>query len=202
MVSEAHVKVPSRRARLAGLVIAVVAASVGLWPPGVATAAATAVTVRYACPGDQSLDVQMAGRMPPGVVVGKPTPAAKVTATTAISAFDTGLLRAGGVSSIEGSADAAAVVVAPDRNAGTTVHLVVSPTRVPASGQMTFHAAGALPRLTFHRSGHAAIDVGTSLNVTVTLRNASGKPIVNSAHFACTLAGGQRTEILSFTINR
>lgn len=206
MNSEPHVNVPGRRwrrrARLVGLVIAMTAASAGLWPPGSATAAVTAVTVRYACPGGQSLAVQIAARMPPGAVVGKPIPAVTVTATASISTIDTALLRAGGVSSIDGSADAAAVVVAPDRTADTTLHLVVSPTRVPSSGQMAFHAAGALPRLTFHRSGHAAVDVGTSLNVTATLRNAGGKPIVNSGHFSCTLDGGQHTEILSFTIGR
>lgn len=204
MISERHVNVPGRprrrRARLAGLVIAMIAA--GLWPPGSATAATTALTVRYACPGGQSLAVQLTGRMPTGIVVGKPTPAVVVTAVTAISAFDTALLRARGVSSIDGSADVAAVVVAPDGTADTTLRLAVSPTRVPASGQMTFHPSGALPHLTFHRPGHAAVDVGTSLNVTVTVRSAGGKPIVNSGHFSCTLDGGQQTEILSFTVGR
>jgi hypothetical protein len=185
---------------LGALVIAMVAASGALWQPGLAIAAMPGVTVHYTCAAGLSLTVQVVGNMPPGIVVGKPTPAVVVKATATVNAVDTALIRAGGVSSIEGSGDMAAVVVAPDGTHDTTLHLVMSPTHVPTSGQMTFHAAGQLPRLVFHRPGRAVADIGTKLDLTLTLRKANGNPIVKSVGMPCSLNTGQHTEMFSFDI--
>lgn len=207
MVDE-QVDVPSGRSsgrawrgRLSGVAVAVVVAGWGLWQPGSAAVAATAgVTLQYTCSFFQSMTAQLVWTAPPEVVVGEPTPAATVTAAATISAADTAPLRFDGVASVDGSGDVADAVVAPEGTIHTALHLVVSPTPVPSSGPMTFHATGTLSGLVFHQPGHAIVDVGTALDLVLTPRGANGNPIVGPVSVSCTLNHGQDPEVFSFDI--
>jgi hypothetical protein len=205
MVGEPQAGIPSgrcghraRRGRWGGVAIVVVAGW-GLWQPG--SAAATAgVTLHYTCTAGVSMTAQVTWHLPPEIVVGKSNPAVGITAAATISATRTALLGIVGVASIDGSGGAAAVAVAPEGPVDTALHLVVSPTPVPASGPMTFHAAGTLSDPVFREPGHAVVDVGPALDLTLTPRDANGSPVVGPAAVSCTLNRGQDPKLFSFEI--
>lgn len=179
---------------------AVVVAVCGLWSPGLAVAATAGVTLQYTCTVGAPMTAQVRWSMPPEIVVGTPTPAVTVTATATISAADAELFGLVGVASVDGSGDTAGAVLAPEGTINAALHLVVPPTPVPTSGPMTFRVAGTTPSLVFHQPGHAVVDVGTALDLTLTARDAKGNPIEGPTSVSCALDPGQNPEVSSFDI--
>lgn len=189
-----------RRGWWGGVAVAVVMAGWGLWQPAPAAAVTAGVTLQYTCPFSQPLTAQMVWTMPAAIVVGKPVPAVTVTAAATISAADAQLLGAAGVASVDGSGDTTGVVVAPEGSIDTALHLIVSPTPVPASGPMTFHAAGTTDSMVFRQPGHAVVDVGSTLDLALIPRDATGNPLGGPVSLSCTLNPGQNPEVSSFDI--
>lgn len=186
-----------RRAR-GGVAIAVVVAGCGLWQPGLAAAAG--VTLRYGCEVGVPMSAHVMWHLPPRVTVGRPTPAVRITATATVSTFDPVVFGFAGVTNIDGTGDAAGAIVAPGGTVDTTLHLTVAPTPVPASGPMTFHAAGTLSIPVFRQPGRAVVDVGTALDLTLTPRNANGNQVFNPLVVPCTLNPAQDPQLFSFDI--
>ncbi len=187
------------RARLGTAAIAAVVLGT-LWQSVPSAASSATTTLQYTCAAGLPVTAQLIWNPPPEIVVGKTVSAITVTVLATIDAADARLLGAVGVTGIDGSGDAAGVVVAPEGTVGAGLHLVVSPTRVPASGPMTFHATGTLTGLLFRQPGHAVVDVGTALDLRMTARDADGNPIDGTAAVSCTLNSDQGREVLAFDI--
>jgi hypothetical protein len=104
------------------------------------------------------------------------------------------------VASIDGTGEAAGAIVAPGGTVDTALHLVVARTPVPASGPMTFHAAGTLSIPVFRQPGRAVVDVGTALDLTLTPRDANGSQVLDPVVVPCTLNPAQDPHLFSFDI--
>lgn len=185
------------RSRLRGTAVAMVAIW-GLCQPG--PAAAAGVTLQYTCTPGGAMTAQVAFRPPTEIAVDKPVPAVTVAATATITTTDTQLIRFAGVASLDGSGTVPGVIVAPQGTIDTPLHLIVSPTQVPTSGAMAFQATGAVTGLSFRQPGQAVVEVGTTLALTLTPRDANGNSIIGPTTVSCTLNPGQHQQLLSFDI--
>lgn len=189
------------RSRWSDIAIAVVVAGWCWWQPGLAAGTAMAgVTLQYTCTVGAPMTARATWHLPTRIVVGRPTPAVRLTVAATISAANTAVFGFAGVASIDGRGDAAAAVAAPQGTVDTALHLIVPRTPVPVSGAMTFHAAGTLAIPVFRQPGHAVVDVGTTLDLTLTPRDANGSPMVGAIAEPCTLNSGQDRELFSFGI--
>ncbi len=178
--------------------------SMALFGAGAAAAAPAPLTLRYTCSfpliGDQSVTASVARGTSDTRVVGQATPRPPVNASATISSAVRQALGLAGATTVEGTADAATVVVAPQGDITDTVPLNVPVTGVPASGSMTFQASGTLPSHVFSRPGNAKITVG-GLILHLTPRNASGGlTMLRTFDTSCELDPGQNTVLASFEI--
>lgn len=181
-------------------VIAVVAFTGGT---GVAAGAAPLI-LRYTCSfpliGDQPMTTTLVWNASDRHAVGQATPPLPVNASGTIGPFVTEALRLAGATTVEGAADATAVVGAPEGDIGVTTPLTVPSTAVPASGPMTFTAHGTAPSVVFNRPGDARITVG-GLALHMTPRNANGDlTVLGVVQASCELDPGQNGVLASFRI--
>lgn len=169
-----------------------------------AAMSATPLALRYTCSfpmiGNQSVMTTIVWKGADSHPAGQATAPVPVDVTATIGDFVTQPLRVVGASTVEGEADAAAVVVAPDGNTGVTTTLTVSRTAVPASGPMTFAARGTARSMVFNRPGDARITVGR-LALRMNPRNTDGEPtILGVVDAPCELDPGQDGLLASFRI--
>lgn len=181
-------------------------AGVGLGLPGSAAADSAGVSLHYSCPASsafsQPMTAQIVANAPDSVTVGEATAAgATVNVTATVGPTATWALRFAGVATVEGSVDAPATVVAPGTNIPTTVRLTVPRTSVPASGSMTVHATGTLPRLVFRQPGRATMTLDNDLDAHITPRDA-GDNVTSAGQFdySCALDSGQNAAVLSLDV--
>jgi hypothetical protein len=187
------------------MVIAAVAGA-GLALPGSAAAGPPGMTLHYTCPASsafsQPMTAQIVSEAPDSATAGEATPtAASLNVTATVGPTATWALRFDGVATVEGSVDAPATVVAPGTNIPTTVRLTVPRTSVPASGSMTVHATGTLPRLVFRQPGQATMTLANDLTAHITPRDAGGNvAAAGRFDYSCALDSGQNATVFSLDI--
>jgi hypothetical protein len=162
------------------------------------------VTSHYTCsessPFSQPVTVQVGWDAPQPMPAGQAT-AATVDITVTMGSVVTWALGLEGVASVEGSGEAAGVADAPGKNSPTAVRLTVPRTEVPASGPMTVHATGSLPRHVFDQPGHTTINLANDLAAHMIPRDASGNVMTaGESDFSCALDPGQNAVMLSFDV--
>jgi hypothetical protein len=187
------------------LAAAALVGSMAVFGAGAAAAAPAPLTLQYTCSfpliGDQPMTASVVRNASDPRVVGQATPRLPVNASATISSTVRQALALVGATTVEGTADAAAVVVAPQGDISDTVPLNVPVTDVPASGSMTFQASGTLPLPVFGRPGNAKITVGGRLTLHFTPRNASGGlTMLGKVNTSCELDPGQNNVLASFQI--
>ncbi|MFJ4532689.1 DUF6801 domain-containing protein [Streptomyces nigrescens] len=176
----------------------------GVFGAGTAAAAPTSLTLRYRCAfpyvGAQPVTMKINSDIPKSAVVGRPTPKFRIDAVVPVSSDRTKVIRLAGVRSIEGTADAKALVAAPQGDLDVSVPFDVSRTNVPESGSFHVKATGAAPARTFTRPGSAKITIG-DLTLRLALKDAKGNPTgPGEVDAPCTLDAGQNTVVASFDI--
>ncbi|WAU07311.1 hypothetical protein STRNI_005907 [Streptomyces nigrescens] len=138
--------------------------------------------------------------IPKSAVVGRPTPKFRIDAVVPVSSDRTKVIRLAGVRSIEGTADAKALVTAPQGDLDVSLPFDVSRTNVPESGSFHVKATGAAPARTFTRPGSAKITIG-DLTLRLALKDARGNPTgPGEVDAPCTLDAGQNNVVASFGI--
>jgi hypothetical protein len=193
-----------RGTRVYGMITAaVLVGSVGICAAGPAAADSASITLQYTCPfpviGDQPVTASLAWNpSATRVVVGQATPQLPVNASATVGPIFTQVLGMAGAATVEGTADATAVVGAPQGDLTVTIPLTVPVTAVPASGPMTVAANGTAPSLVFSRPGDAKITVG-GLVLHLIVRNASGG-LIGEGSGPCALSPGQNDVLTSFPI--
>ncbi|MGY5129456.1 DUF6801 domain-containing protein [Streptomyces nigrescens] len=187
-----------------GLATAVGVAGGMLGVFGPAAAAATSLTLRYTCTfpyvSAQPVTMKIDSDIPKSAAVGTPTPKFRIDALVPVSSDRTRVIRLAGVRTIEGTADAKALVAAPQGDIDVSLPFDVTRTNVPESGSFHVKATGAAPARTFTRPGNAKITIG-DLTLRLALKDASGNPTGPGEFDApCTLDAGQNTVVASFDI--
>jgi hypothetical protein len=173
--------------------VAVTVAGALLGPLTAGRAAANPVsrTLAYTCvfplinaqPGTVKIETDI----PNSAVIGVPTPTFGFTASVSLNAAATKGLRLAGIGSVEGTADAQAVVIAPQGKVNVPVMVTVPRTSLPQTGSLTVRVTGAVPSRTFSRPGHATITVGDFV-LHLTPKDANGNVTFLGAFDApCTL---------------
>ncbi|WP_342456237.1 DUF6801 domain-containing protein [Streptomyces sp. G7(2002)] len=176
----------------------------GVFGAGTAAAAPTSLTLRYRCAfpyvGAQPVTMKIDSDIPKSAEVGRPTPKFRIDAVVPVSSDRTKVIRLAGVRSIEGTADAKALVAAPQGDLDVSLPFDVSRTNVPESGSFHVKATGAAPARTFTRPGSAKITIG-DLTLRLALKDAKGNPTgPGEVDAPCTLDAGQNTVVASFGI--
>ncbi len=193
------------RIRILGMVAAVaLVGSVGGFGAGPAAADSAPLMLRYTCSfpliGSQPMTASIVWNASDTHVVGQATPRLPVNASATIGLTVRQGLNLVGATSVEGTADATAVVVAPQGDISVTEPLNVPVTGVPTSGSLTVRASGTMPSLVFSRPGNAKITVG-GLTLHFTPRDGSGgTTVVGEVNAPCTLNPGQNDVLASFQI--
>ncbi|MGY5135254.1 DUF6801 domain-containing protein [Streptomyces nigrescens] len=184
--------------------VGVAGGMLGVFGAGTAAAAPTSLTLRYRCAfpyvGAQPVTMKIDSDIPKSAVVGRPTPKFRIDAVVPVSSDRTKVIRLAGVRSIEGTADAKALVAAPQGDLDVSLPFDVSRTNVPESGSFHVKATGAAPARTFTRPGSAKITIG-DLTLRLALKDARGNPTgPGEVDAPCTLDAGQNTVVASFDI--
>ncbi|GFE25063.1 hypothetical protein Sliba_55160 [Streptomyces nigrescens] len=184
--------------------VGVAGGMLGVFGAGTAAAAPTSLTLRYRCAfpyvGAQPVTMKIDSDIPKSAVVGRPTPKFRIDAVVPVSSDRTKVIRLAGVRSIEGTADAKALVTAPQGDLDVSLPFDVSRTNVPESGSFHVKATGAAPARTFTRPGSAKITIG-DLTLRLALKDARGNPTgPGEVDAPCTLDAGQNNVVASFGI--
>jgi hypothetical protein len=170
---------------------------------GTAAADTAAITQQYNCDfpspaGRQSVTLRLDSAIPTTAVVGKPTPAFPLTADAPVHGGIAAALHFFGISSVEGTVDAKAVVVAPEGDIDRDVLFTVPRTTI-GWGSSDVKGTGTAPQVVLNKSGTAKITV-RQLTLHLTTRNANGG-VTSPGEFTtpCTLSDGNDV-VTSFDI--
>jgi hypothetical protein len=162
------------------------------------------LTLKYTCTfpyvNEQPVTMKIDSDIPKSVAVGNPTPEFVIDAVVPVSSDRARVIRLAGVRTVEGTADAKALVAAPQGDTDVNLPFDVTRTNVPESGSFHVRATGAAPARTFTRPGRAKITIG-DLTLHLALKNGSGTSTGPGEFDApCTLDAGQNTVVASFDI--
>lgn len=184
--------------------IVVLTGGMGVFRAGPAVADPAPLTLQYTCSfpliGDQSMTTSLVWNASATHVAGQATPRLPVNASATVGPTFAQALGLVGAKTVEGTADATAVVATPQGDISVTTPLNVSETDVPESGSMTFGASGTTPSLVFSQPGNAQITIG-GLSLHMTPRSANGGlTVVGEVDTSCELIPGQNDVLASFRI--
>jgi hypothetical protein len=186
---------------------ALTAAGAAVAGPGAGSAAAApvAATLHYTCTfpyiGGQQITARISADFPSSVAAGTSSPRFAVHAAADVDgAFTTGLRQVLGVRVIEGSVDARTGVAAPQGTRTVSVHLAITPTKVPASGTFAIPATGTAPALGFTAPGHGTVSAG-DFTLHLVPEDAGGHlSRVGKVDVPCTLNTGQSGIVAAFRV--
>jgi hypothetical protein len=136
-----------------------------------AAASPKRVTVHLVCAfpwlGNQDMTAAFDWEAPDSLAVGQQSPRFPVAVQAVVGSAVPQSLGALGASAVDGSANVAITVTAPQGDIPVDMKLAVPKTTVPGSGTMQVDAAGTAPILTFATPGTARVTVsGVSLHLT------------------------------------
>jgi len=176
----------------------------GVVGAGSAAAEPDSLTVTYSCSfpliGTQSVMMRITADIPGTIAVGASTPRFAVHAVaTVVNQFAVPGLGLIGVTTVQGTADAAAEVTAPQGSIPVAAVFDLARTKIPSSGLLTLVSSTTVPSLTFDRAGPARLTVG-GLTLHLAPKNASGDLIPGNITVPCTLNSGQGNVLSSFEI--
>ncbi len=171
---------------------------------GSAAAEPDSLTVTYSCSfpliGPQSVMMKITADIPGTIAVGASTPRFAVHAVaTVVNQFAVPGLGLIGVTTVQGTADAAAEVTAPQGSIPVAAVFDLAKTKIPSSGLLTLASSATVPSLTFDRAGPARLTVG-GLTLHLAPKNASGDLVPGNITVPCTLNSGQSNVLSSFEI--
>ncbi|MGH3679639.1 MAG: DUF6801 domain-containing protein, partial [Natronosporangium sp.] len=161
-------------------------------------------TFQYSCPfpmiGVQQVAVTINTDMPKEIATGQPTGEFDIKAVSDAGEKTRQGLNMVGAKTIEGTADAKAVLDSPDGTLPVTVRNNIPKQPVPDTGSLIVDAFGKTPSLTFSKPGTAKITLGNIL-LTLTPRDENGEETgLGTFESDCTLNSGEDDLLHTFTI--
>lgn len=177
-----------RRGAVAWAVVIASAAAVAAAGTGPAVATTVRIKGTFTCSsstyGTTSMTVRGQANAPDSAVVGEAVPGVIFKVAAMVGPHVTAALNFVGATRVKGTAEATALVAAPQGDTRVTVPVTISDARVPASGPMTLDAAGITPRFRFTRPGTAKISL-LSISARMTPVTSDGMAPVGPVEATC-----------------